>query len=110
MPIRDLAPDDAHAQLQTEADLRILDVRTPHEHAMHHLEGAELVPIQEIEARFSELDSEAKWLVVCEHGVRSQAACHFLDAMGFGDVRNVSGGMARWIGEGLPLAPERPAS
>ena len=45
------------------------------------------------------------WLVTCEHGMRSVATCEFLESLGFKDLRNVQGGMARWVGENLPLDP-----
>ena len=35
--------------------------------------------------------------------VRSVMACEFLSSQGFGDLRNLRGGMAQWIGIGLPV-------
>ena len=105
MPFRELDPAQAVTELRTEPSLRILDVRTQPEYEFQHLEKAELVPIQELQDRVSELDPQASWLVLCEHGVRSQAACEFLTSLGFQDLRNVVGGMARWVGEGLTLDP-----
>ena len=105
MSFRSLEPAQAISELRTEPSLRILDVRTQPEYDVHHLENAELVPIQELADRVDQLDPNASWLVLCEHGVRSYAACEFLTSLGFQDVRNVGGGMARWISEGLPLDP-----
>lgn len=103
MTFRDLTPAEAHAALRDEPDLRILDVRTEPEYQQHHIAGALLVPIQELQMRHEELDPSASWLVTCEHGMRSLAACEFLASLGFRDLRNVQGGMARWVGENLPL-------
>lgn len=103
MTFRDLTPEEAHAALRAEPDLRILDVRTDPEYQQHHIDGALLLPIQELEMRHQELDPNTSWLVTCEHGVRSLAACEFLANLGFVDLRNIQGGMARWVGENLSL-------
>lgn len=105
MTFRNLEPATAIQELRDEPSLRILDVRTQPEYDIHHLESAELVPIQELQDRIDQLDPKASWLVVCEHGMRSSAACEFLASIGFQDLRNVDGGMARWAGEGLSLDP-----
>jgi rhodanese-related sulfurtransferase len=104
MPWRDLDPADARAEIEGDPGLRILDVRTPREHQSHRLPGAVLVPVQELAERWQELDSDAEWLVYCEHGRRSVAACEFLQQVGFRRLRNLRGGMANWIGCGLAVA------
>ena len=103
MTYRDLDPNTAHTELQSDPELRVLDVRTVEEHQSHRLPGAVLVPIQELQARIAELDPDARWLVHCEHGVRSEHACEFLTQMGFSDLANLRGGLAHWAGQGLPL-------
>ena len=105
MSYQDLSPEQALQALRAEPELQILDVRTLPEFHSHHLEGALLLPIQELQARLDELDRQASLLVTCEHGMRSLAACEFLASEGFLDLRNLSGGMARWLGEGLSLDP-----
>ena len=103
MSYRDLEPEAAQAALQADPTLRILDVRTVPEHASHRLPGAVLVPLQELQQRLHELDAGANWLVHCEHGVRSRSACAFLEAQGFTSIANLRGGLAHWIGRGLPF-------
>ncbi|HEB53549.1 MAG TPA: rhodanese-like domain-containing protein [bacterium] len=102
MSYRDLAPEEAHAEIEADASIRLLDVRTPFEFDRHRLRGAMLLPIQEIAERLDELDRDANWFVYCEHGRRSVAVCEFLQQNGFPNVTNVRGGMALWIGSGLP--------
>ena len=103
LPHRDLEPPAAWAELQRDDGLRLLDVRTPREFGSHRLAGSVLVPVQELAQRAGELDRSARWLVVCAHGVRSVAACQLLDRLGFTDVANVTGGLARWHACGLPI-------
>ena len=63
----------------------------------------QLLPIQELQERLTDLDPDTDYLVTCEHGMRSLAACEFLTSMGFQKLTDLSGGMAHWIGEGLPV-------
>lgn len=109
MTYRDLDPETAHRELQQDATLRILDVRTVEEFASHRLPNAHLLPVQELTERLHELDREANWLVHCEHGRRSLWACELLAAAGFRKLANLSGGLAYWAGCGLPLdsGPQR---
>jgi rhodanese-related sulfurtransferase len=109
MTYRDLAPEEARAELQRDPQLRLLDVRTPREHASHRLPNAVLVPIQELDARFAELDRDASWLVHCEHGQRSLYACALLAQAGFTKLVNLRGGLAHWAACGLPLETSRPS-
>jgi rhodanese-related sulfurtransferase len=100
---RDLDPTEAQAELQRDRTLRVLDVRTPQEHASHRLPNATLVPVQELARRIGELDKDASWLVHCEHGRRSLVACELLAQAGFTKLANLRGGLAYWAGCGLPL-------
>jgi rhodanese-related sulfurtransferase len=102
MPYRDLAPKDVQRELQQDQTLRVLDVRTAPEHQSHRLPAATLIPVQELAQRVHELDAKANWLVYCEHGRRSLTACAILEAAGFAKLTNLRGGMAHWVGEGLP--------
>ncbi len=102
MSYNNLHPSEAHEALQKNPAIRVLDVRTEPEYRMHRIPGAFLLPVDEIERRHGELDRETTYLVTCEHGMRSIATCEFLAAMGFSNLINLVGGMAQWIGEGLP--------
>lgn len=103
MKYRDLLPEAAHAELQRDPSLRVLDVRTEAEYRSHRLPNATLVPIQELDRRLHELDRDASWLVHCEHGRRSLFACELLAQAGFARLANLRGGLAFWAGSGLPL-------
>lgn len=103
MKYRDLAPADAHAEMQRDPTLRLLDVRTEQEYAGHRLPHATLVPVQELELRLGELDKDTPWLVHCAHGHRSVYACELLARAGFTRLANLRGGLAHWSSCGLPL-------
>jgi len=79
--------------------LVLLDVRTKWEFEgdLGHLEGAILIPIQELEKRYHELDSlKGKEIVTyCRSGNRSARAAKFLTEKGF-KAYNMLGGMLEW--------------
>ena len=102
MAWNDLSPASAAAALSDDADLLVLDVRTPGEYLAHRIDGATLLPVQELQMRVQELDPDRRYLVVCEHGVRSVAACGYLAELGFEALSNLQGGMAHWSAQGLP--------
>lgn len=101
---KDVSPTEANDLLAGDPNLLVLDVRTPPEYESHHIDGANLVPVQVIDQYFQQLDPQRTWLVVCEHGVRSEAACEFLAQQGFGSLLNIKGGMAAWVGANLPVS------
>lgn len=77
-------------------DIAIVDVREPWEFELCSLPGSIHIPLQELPSRFIALDRAARTVVVCHHGMRSQAAQGFLLAQGFTRVENLLGGIAEW--------------
>ena len=82
-----------------DSDTIVLDVRTEEEFygPLGHIEGAMLIPIDDLEDRVSELNSikNKKIYVVCRTGGRSGRGKDFLNSNGFTAV-NVNGGMVAW--------------
>ncbi len=83
----------------------LLDVREPFEYEMARIEGANLIPLGELPARWRELDREKEVYVLCHSGVRSERAAEFLRASGFPRVANVAGGIDAWSEEIDPDVP-----
>lgn len=83
----------------------ILDVRTAREFGAGHLEGASLVPVQDLHGRLSELAAHKREpvLVYCATGNRSTVAAKLLIDAGFEQVYNVRRGIGEWSREGLPV-------
>tara|TARA_Y100001958_G_C21209513_1_gene535362 strand:+ start:453 stop:806 length:354 start_codon:yes stop_codon:yes gene_type:complete len=78
-------------------DFYLLDVRTSEEKKYSDI-GGKLLPLQEIEKRYLELEGkEDKAIIVyCHHGVRSFHACMFLQEKGFNNLLNLEGGIDAW--------------
>jgi rhodanese-related sulfurtransferase len=74
----------------------ILDVRDPWEHDLCRIEGSQLLPMQEIPARMSELPKDRDIVILCHHGMRSYQVAEFLRSEGLARVCNLSGGIAAW--------------
>lgn len=90
-----LSVEQLKEKLDRGEALCLLDVRTPAEHGIASL-GGTLIPLGELPARYSELDSGAEIVVYCHHGVRSHQGAVFLERMGFTNVKNLSGGIDQW--------------
>ena len=86
-------------------DIFVLDVRTPGEFAQGHVPGAVNVPVQELEARLSELDArkQEEIAVICASGNRSKTATALLRGRGFDRAMDVSGGTSAWVRAGYPV-------
>lgn len=110
MSHRELTPAQAQAALQADPGLILLDVRTLPEYQEHRIARANLLPVQVLDQFVDRLDPARHYLVVCEHGRRSVAACEFLAAQGFTQLSNLTGGMAQWRSEGLPTEQGLPQS
>ncbi len=93
----EITPNQALEQYLA-GEVVILDVRTPPEWRGGHIPGAVHIPLDELTARYQELDPEKETLVVCAHGIRSASAGYWLSEVGFEKVRNIRHGMSGWDG------------
>jgi rhodanese-related sulfurtransferase len=91
--------------------VRLLDVRSPQETALGIIPGAQIIPIDQLEARAREVAQHGQPLLVyCAGGSRSAAACELLSALGHGEVMNLAGGLQSWSGRTVPgSTPPLPA-
>ena len=79
----------------------LLDVRQPWENELVQLAPSLLVPLQELDDRWSEVrdaQAGAGTLIVayCHHCVRSLSAAAILEAHGVGPVVSLAGGIYAW--------------
>jgi len=93
-----MTPSELAVKLRAPEPPRLLDVRQPEEWQRARIEGAQLLPLGELEARLAELSDwkERRVIAHCHHGGRSAAACKILAAAGFTDVSNLVGGIDAW--------------
>jgi rhodanese-related sulfurtransferase len=75
-------------------DVVILDVRTPAETAKGKIAGAIEIDVRsaDFKEKIKALDQEKTYLVYCQSGKRSAAACNVLSKEGFKEMYNLLGG------------------
>jgi len=83
----------------------LLDVREPHEYSMAKIEGSVLIPLGELPTSLDKLNSNDEIVALCHRGMRSADAVGFLMQQGFGNVKNLIGGIDAWS---LEIDPEVP--
>ena len=103
--MRQFRPAELAAYIEAGNAPQLLDVREEWEWEVCRLPGAILIPMRELPARLAELDPEQETVVICHHGVRSYHAARYLETAGFGNVINLSGGVAAWADEVDPALP-----
>ena len=70
----------------------IVDVRDAVERELGYVGGSVNIPVDELRARYEELDRHKTIVVYCAVGLRGYIAARILKQLGFEDVRNLSGG------------------
>src|SRR5262249_17041319 len=98
-----LAPQQLQQALAGKEPPLVVDVRNPSETSVEGtIEGALLIPLNELPQRAGELPQERDVVCVCKSGMRSFNAAAFLRQRGL-RASNMSGGMMAWLGAGLPV-------
>jgi adenylyltransferase/sulfurtransferase len=101
----DITPVELARRLKEGNHIRLVDVREPHELEISRLEPADLIPLGQLAARLSELDSAQEMVLFCKSGSRSARALEVLLSAGFRKVKNLKGGINAWAREIDPSLP-----
>ena len=97
--VTEIQPARLAERLAQGERLEIIDVREPYEWQIGHIPGARLVPLDSIGAEIPRLDKSREIILYCKVGARSMYAAQQLAAAGVAEVRNLAGGIVRWIDE-----------
>ena len=94
------------AQLIDNISPFILDVRTPMEYATGRLENSTLIPVQELQQRYTELAryKDENIFIYCATGNRSTVAAKILIDNGFTRIHNLRYGLFDWADNGYPVS------
>lgn len=100
----ELSAEAAMELIRSRAPL-ILDVRTPGEFYEGHIEGARLIPVQQLQARVSEIADHRgrEVFIYCRSGNRSTVAAEILMHEGFAKLYNLRHGVIEWRQKGYDL-------
>jgi sulfur-carrier protein adenylyltransferase/sulfurtransferase len=86
--------------------LKLVDVREPHELEISRIPNAVNIPLGQLAARLSELDSAEEMVLFCKSGSRSARGLELLASAGFKKVKNLKGGINAWareVDKSLPI-------
>jgi adenylyltransferase/sulfurtransferase len=101
-----LIPAELAEMLASGKPLRLVDVRDPHEFEINRIEGAQLIPLNTLPERLSELPQHEPVVVYCKSGQRSAEALALLKQSGFSTAKHLTGGIlayARTVDPSIPL-------
>jgi rhodanese-related sulfurtransferase len=94
-----ITTDELRKRIDAGDQVTIVDVREPWEYAEGHIKGAKLNPLNDIRKWAAQYAKEQELVLICRTGARSSYAYKNLQALGFSNLRNVTGGMVAWRGE-----------
>ena len=106
---REVSPREVKAMLDAQQPLLLIDCRGPDEWAITRIEGAELIPLPQVEQLYASrlAGREAEQTVVyCRSGARSLKFAAALRARGFRDVKSMAGGVLLWNRDVEPGGPQ----
>ena len=101
----DITPTELAERVKTN-HLKLVDVREPHELEISRIPNATNIPLGQLAARLSELDSAEDMVLFCKSGARSTRALELLTSAGFKKVKNLKGGINAWareVDKNLPI-------
>lgn len=77
--------------LPRDSTVTLLDVRTPYEYSLGHIDGFINIPVDNLRDNLNKLDKSKPIYVHCQSGLRSYIACRILSGNNF-ECYNLSGG------------------
>ena len=91
----EVTPSEVASQL-TRGEIRLIDVRTPHEYQIASIAGSILLDQAKVEEVVETWPKDGAIVTICHHGIRSLDAAIFLRGKGFTNVRSMTGGIEAW--------------
>lgn len=85
------------------AKVTLIDVRTPDEFSLGALKGAINIPVDEMRGRMNEIPRDKPVYLYCGVGLRGYLASNILLQNGFGEVKNLIGGIKLYKAATAPL-------
>jgi adenylyltransferase/sulfurtransferase len=84
------------AKMEKGETLTLVDVREPFEYEIAKIDGAQLIPLGDLETRLDELPRNGTLILHCHSGGRSEHAVRILQEAGFENAVNLEGGIDAW--------------
>jgi len=88
-----------------------VDIREPYELSSGHVDGALLLPMNQVPDRLEALPRDRTVIIYCAAGARSFGVTHYLREQGIEDTWSLAGGIGAWLQQGGAwLAPPSDAA
>ena len=99
-----VSPQQATVMVNGE-DALLLDIRAPLDFKAGRVIGAKNIPFADLTKRMSELEKhkDKPIVIICKTGQTASSAANMLKKADYTNVYRMSGGMAEWTGQNLPL-------
>ena len=94
--IKEITVTELKNKFDNNEDFILLDVRNIQEVLYSKIEKSFHIPMNEIQDRINELDSNKEIIIQCKSGKRSARVCEYLITQNFNNVKNLSGGILAW--------------
>ncbi|AEI50034.1 MBL fold metallo-hydrolase [Runella slithyformis] len=92
--ISSISADELAHRLEKDKNLTVIDVRKPAEFAAEHIDGAENLPLDNINDLMAEFPKKETMYIHCAGGYRSMIAASILKSRGYDNLVDVDGGFA----------------
>lgn len=91
-----IEPAQVRGLIDLGGKITIVDVRRPDEFSQGHINGAILMPLDNLANTYSSLPKQGKLIVYCRSGHRSAQAVQFLLDHGYKNAVSMNGGFIAW--------------
>ena len=107
-PDWEVTPREVKSMLDRGEKFYFVDCRLPNEYQITHIEGAELIPLQQLAQNIDKLrqHQDEKIIVHCKSGGRSMQFTQALRQAGFKDIKSMAGGILLWNKDINPGGPQ----
>jgi adenylyltransferase/sulfurtransferase len=107
-PDWEVTPRDVKAMLDRHDKFLFIDCRLPSEQAITRIEGATLMPLQQLAMYMDKLKGHENEQVVvhCKSGGRSMQFTQILRQQGFKNIKSMAGGILTWNKDVNPGGPQ----
>lgn len=89
--------EELRNKIKNKEKIIILDVRTRKEYENGHIEGALLIPIDELRDNIRSLNKNDEIIIHCRSSYRSYIGYRILKNLGFNNVKNLNGSYLSWV-------------
>jgi molybdopterin/thiamine biosynthesis adenylyltransferase/rhodanese-related sulfurtransferase len=107
-PNWEVTPRQVKAMLDKGEPFVFIDCRLPNEYQITHIDGTELIPLQQLPQHLPRLAAHRREKIVvhCRSGGRSLQFAKILRQQGFADVKSMAGGILLWNRDINPGGPQ----